>query len=131
MASGDPASILVVDDDAPLARSIQILLEDEGRYRVTVASAENPLPDGLDAGRPFNLLIIDLAILDRQLPRLVFDVEDHRGSVPVIVMTAHEAAMDAAHTRSLDVAGFLSKPIDPSTLLAMARDALGDPAPHN
>lgn len=126
MANEHAASILVVDDDAPLARSIQILLEDEGRYRVTVVSATGQRLTAPETGQPFNLLIIDLAVLERQLPRLASNVEDRFGNVPVIVMTAHEAAMDAAHTRGMDVAGFLSKPIDPGTLLSMAQNVLGD-----
>lgn len=126
MQPSPPASILIIDEDVPLARSVQILLEDEGRYQVAVApSSDRPL-SALDADRQFNLLIVDLAVIDRHGPCLEREILDHHDNMAVIVMTAHEAALHAAHSRRLDAAGFLNKPIDPGTLLTMVSAALRD-----
>ena len=123
MAFETPASILVIDDDRPFARSVQILLEDEGHHRVAVATSINLALAALTAITELDVLIIDLAILEANDVRLDRAIHDRPGGVAVIVMTAHAAALDAAHLRSIDAAGLLAKPIDPSTLLAMVAEA--------
>lgn len=126
MASRTPSSILVIDDDRPFARSVQILLEDEGRHHVAVAPSVDHAMDALAASTKIDLVIIDLAILDEHVVKLSQVIQNQPGGVAVIVMTAHEAALEAAHSRHFDVTGFLAKPIDPSTLLALVSEARHD-----
>lgn len=126
MASGTPAFILVIDDDRPFARSVQILLEDEGQHRVAIATSIDLALAALTAITELDVLIIDLAILEANANRLNRAIQDCPGEVAVIVMTAHEAALDAARSTWADAAGFLIKPIDPNSLLALVGSAMHD-----
>ena len=119
------SSILVVDD-GPLARSIQILLEDESSHVVAVAQSAEQALTALDDDPGLKLLIIDLAILESDEARIRQRLLRLATRPALIVMTAHEAALAAAQTHLLKSAEILRKPIDPPTLLAMVGDALHD-----
>ncbi|MEE4271575.1 MAG: response regulator, partial [Thermoanaerobaculales bacterium] len=90
MMQPDPPSILILDDDPFFARSVQILLEDEGRYEVAVCSAEHDAASGFEIGKGADVLIVDSELLEQSSPlaRRVRQLE--AGSI--IVLTAHSVA---------------------------------------
>lgn len=120
-----PASshVLIADDDRQMRRLIRMVLERDG-YRITEAA------DGLDALEAIEQHQFDLVLLDLDMPRLdgMGVMEKLRArvltaSVPVIVLTARggESETEALDLGALD---FLSKPVQPGSLLARARAVL-------
>jgi DNA-binding response OmpR family regulator len=120
------ARILLVEDEEHLARGLAFNLEAEG-YRVeTVERGEAALArlgDG-DGDAP-----IDLVILDVMLPGISgFDVVERlrkrENTVPVLLLTARDAASDIVRGLDLGADDYLTKPFALSVLLARARTLL-------
>jgi DNA-binding response OmpR family regulator len=109
----DGAAILVVEDDVPLARLMEALLESAGYRVVSVGDGEAALTS-LQEDRPA------LMLLDLTLPRLdgwevLERLRGVRGAPPVILFTGHHAAIDRA--LSAGAAAAILKPFDVDDLL--------------
>jgi len=125
----DPARVLVVDDDEPIAAALRRALEYEG-YRVSVATDG---PAALDAARRERP---DVVLLDVMLPGLS-GIEVCRrlrgcGADPMILMlTARDATPDRVAGLDAGADDYLVKPFSYEELLARVRALLRrrDPAP--
>lgn len=117
--------VLVVEDEDHLARGLAFNLEAEG-YRVEVIErGETALARLLDASAP----PIDLVLLDVMLPGISgFDVVQRlraaESSVPVLLLTARDAAADIVRGLDLGADDYLTKPFSLPVLLARARTLL-------
>jgi DNA-binding response OmpR family regulator len=115
-------NILVVEDDAPLARIVKKSLE-SGGHTVEVATDGQ---EGLDLGRQRKH---DAVVLDIQLPKVSgMDVcrmlrEDGNG-VPIIMLTARGAVADRINGLDAGADDYLPKPFSLAELQARLR-ALG------
>jgi two-component system, chemotaxis family, chemotaxis protein CheY len=112
--AGAPRHILVVDDDADLRETLQLLLDDSG-YGVTAVAGGRAALDRLHAGARPSLILLDLMMPDMNGWQFL---EQARADpdlrlIPVVVMTAHKAA-DLAPLPSGHV---LHKPFDSAKLL--------------
>ena len=121
----DGATILVVEDDLPLARLMEALLESAGYHVVSVGDGEAAL-SSLRADRPA-LVLLDLTLprLDgwEVLERLREDLE----APPVILFTGHRAATERAIAAG--AAAAVLKPFDVDDLLAtVERLLVSEPA---
>ena len=114
--------ILVVEDDQPLARLMEALLESAGYHVRSVGDGESAL-EVVDAERPA------LVLLDLTLPRLdgwdVLDrLRERADAPPVILFTGYHAASHRA--TSAGAAAAILKPFDVDDLLATVERLLGD-----
>lgn len=115
------SSILVVDDDALLRRSLAFNLEKAG-YRVsTAASAEEALA-GLHLNPP------DLVLLDIGLPGMdgleaLSNLRRHM-DVPVIFLTARRRELDEVLGLGLGADDYVTKPFEIDVLLAHIKAVL-------
>ena len=120
-----PFSILVVEDDAQIARVLKLELEHEG-YLVDTAS------DGL-AGLEKALKEPDLVILDLMLPRMdgleVCKRLRAKSKVPVIMLTAKDRIPDRVAGLDLGADDYLTKPFATEELLARVRARLRERVP--
>jgi CheY-like chemotaxis protein len=112
-------NILVVDDDADLRETLQLVLDDSG-YGVTAVANGQAALDRLKAGARPSLILLDLMMpemngwqfLERAQADAVLD------AIPVVIMTARKAT-DPLPAPSKQV---LHKPFDSDALLkAVAR----------
>src|SRR3974390_3713856 len=80
-------SILVVDDESEIREGLELLLKTEG-YQV--ASAETAL-SGLTRleKNPFDLLLLDVSLPDRNGIELLKDVHRHDPHLPIVLITAY------------------------------------------
>ena len=114
--------ILLVEDDAAIASSLQRLLARSG-YRVSHCARGD---DGLERARGAHF---DLVLTDFKLPglngvELAAQLHAERPLLPVIVMTAHgttETAIEASRRGAYD---YLLKPFEPAELLEVVRKAV-------
>src|SRR5262245_2221177 len=117
--------VLIVEDEEHLARGLAFNLEAEG-YRVELAErGEQALARLFDASAP----PVDLVLLDVMLPGISgFDVvaklraEDN--TVPVLLLTARDAAADIVRGLDFGADDYLTKPFSLPVLLARARTLL-------
>jgi CheY-like chemotaxis protein len=119
--------ILVVDDDADLRETLELLLDDSG-YRVTAVASGKAALDRLKAGAHPSLILLDLMMpemngwefLERAQADAVLD------AIPIVIMTARKAA-DLQPPPSRHV---LRKPFDSRRLLTtIERYATAGPSP--
>src|SRR5205809_3295858 len=121
--SSSQGCILIIDDEAEIRESLQTLLEFEG-YDVEVAE------DGAQGvsklgERPFDLILLDLALPDRNGIELLPEIRALDQQIPVIMITAYGTVEDAVRAMQSGATNFLQKPWDNEKLLADVRAAVG------
>jgi two-component system, NtrC family, response regulator AtoC len=112
------STVLIVDDERTLARSIKAFLTESGYQAEVAATAEQAL-DLLERLRP------DVIFLDVRLPgmsgiELLQKIREFDPALPVVIMTAFgtiEGAVDAVKRGAFD---YLKKPVDLDELKLLA-----------
>ncbi len=116
-------SVLIIDDEAAIRESLQTLLEFEG-YSVDVA---NDGQEGLTriAERPFDLILLDFALPERNGVEILRDIRERDAELPVIMITAYGTVENAVNAMQAGATNFIQKPWDNEKLLADVRTAVG------
>ncbi len=116
-----PTTILVVDDDLPLAETIVQLLEDEGYQPLVAHTAEDGLKLAI-AAEP------DLALLDIMIPDMgglsVCQRIRERSDIPIIFLTALGDVDSVVHGLSVGADDYIIKPYQSEVLLARIKAQL-------
>lgn len=117
--------ILVVDDEALLRELVQACLEDLAGWQTQVASSGEECLQVLQTG------LVDAILLDVSMPGMDgFSVYEQiqanpkTGTIPVILLTAKVLPSDRVKFAQMGVAGVISKPIEPLTLMAEITEIL-------
>lgn len=117
----DGALVLVVEDEATLAQTIELYLRHEG-YRTERAG------DGEEALRLYRATSPDAVILDLGLPKLdgleVLRRIRADGDVPVLILTARAEEVEELLGLGMGADDYLVKPVTARRLIARARVAL-------
>ncbi len=118
------ARLLIVEDEANLAKGIKFNFEAEG-YEVDV------VPDGADALARLSSGgdVFDLVILDVMLPGIDgFEVADKMrragNYTPILMLTAKSLPEDVVHGLEVGADDYLSKPFELTVLLARVKGLL-------
>ncbi len=116
-------SILVVDDEAGIRKSLAGILEDEG-YRPILAV------DGVEALEVVQRELPDLVLLDIWMPRLdgletLQKLKELYPSITVIMMSGHGTIETAVRSTKLGAYDFVEKPLSLDKLVLTIRNALG------
>ena len=124
MATSDPKTILIAEDEASLRELVRAVLGPRYQY----AEAET----GEEAVALARELSPDLVILDLMLPGksgldVLADLRggDASGHTPVVVVTAWSYAEEAVLAAGAD--RFVPKPFEPEDLQAIVEDLLSSP----
>jgi len=124
MSEGErsPVKVLVVDDSAPVRDLLVVNLELEG-LEVRVAG------DGLEGVAVAREWRPDVVTLDVVMPRLdgFGALERLRGdpataAIPVVMVTGRAQAADQARGDALKVDAYVTKPFEPTDLVAVVTD---------
>jgi two-component system response regulator RegX3 len=117
----DAPLILVVDDEQSYRDALRVALEREG-FRVEVAA------DGVEALERFESSRPSLVLLDLMLPKLsgvdVCRELRSRSQVPIIMVTARNAEIDAVVGLEVGADDYVTKPFRLRELVARVRAAL-------
>jgi DNA-binding response OmpR family regulator len=116
-----PARILVVDDDPVILRLIEVNLDLEGFDVETADRGEDAIAKA-KASSP------DLIILDLMMPEMSgweiaeqLQKDDKTTGIPLVFLSARTQDEDRRRGEELGVAGYVTKPFDPSDLVATIR----------
>ena len=118
----DRATLLIVDDDPALRRTLQMRLREEGFRVLDADSAERAL--ALLAVELPDLLITDVRMGGMDGLALFDEVRRSHPLLPVIIVTAHGSIPDAVEVTRKGVFAYLTKPVEAAELLAQVRRAL-------
>jgi DNA-binding response OmpR family regulator len=112
-------SILVIEDDRKILRSLQRGLQSEG-YDVTTAAAGD---EGfrLASERPFDCLVLDLLLPGRGGLEVLADLRRPGRKLPVLILTARDAVEDRVAGLDAGADDYLVKPFAFAELLARLR----------
>jgi DNA-binding NtrC family response regulator len=115
-------SVLIIDDEAEIRESLQTLLELEG-YEVEAAATGE---EGLArlGEHPFDLVLLDLALPDRNGIELLPEIRALDFQIAIIMITAYGTVEDAVRAMQTGAGNFLQKPWDNEKLLADVRVAV-------
>jgi two-component system, cell cycle sensor histidine kinase and response regulator CckA len=116
------SSILIVDDEPRLCRSIEVLLVREGYYTLSVHSGREAM--ALIENRGFDLVLLDLFIQDMEGYEVLNFIHGLRPEIQVIMMTGM-ASVDSARIALRNGAyDYLRKPFERQALLKTISNAL-------
>src|SRR5271169_2390865 len=121
-----PKTVLVVDDEKNIRRTLQLVLEGEG-YRVLGAeTAEQGLAILASPETP-----VDLAILDVKLPDMSglealarIRADEAVKDLPIIVISGHATVHDAVSAIKLGASDFFEKPLARERVVVSVRNVL-------
>jgi DNA-binding NtrC family response regulator len=114
--------VLIIDDEAGIRESLQTLLEFEGYQVESAASGEEGL-SRVDE-RAFDLVLLDLALPDRNGIDVLAEIRAHHAQLPVIMITAYGTVEKAVTAMQAGATNFVQKPWDNEKLLADVRTAV-------
>jgi len=118
------ATILVVDDEKNIRRTLRMVLEGSGFNTLEAESAEQCLETlGRDE--------VDLVILDVRLPKMSgiealqrIRNEPETRKLPVLMVSGHASLAEAVQAVQLGATDFFEKPLDRDRILVTVRNAL-------
>ena len=122
MTPGDVSTIAIVDDEADIRSALRQMLELEGLHPIEFADAESAL-SGIDATFP-GIVIADLRMPGLDGNGLFNRLVRCDPELPVIMVSGHGDIATAVDLVQRGAYDFLSKPFEPSALIASVRRAV-------
>jgi DNA-binding NtrC family response regulator len=126
-------TVLLVDDEKNIRRTLRMVLEGEG-YAVEEADSAAAAEAVLTSGRPVDIILLDVKLgedngidfLGRLKARSIG--EDSGGArfdpdIPVIMISGHASIDDAVKAPKLGAFDFLEKPLDRNRVVVTVRNA--------
>jgi DNA-binding NtrC family response regulator len=115
-------NILVVDDECEIREGLELLLTTEG-YKVS--SAETGQGGLTQLGeRPFDLLLLDVSLPDRNGIDMLKDIRRQDPDLPVVLITAYGSIEMARAAFKSGVMDYITKPWSNDELLAQVAQAV-------
>ena len=121
-ASSSAGSVLIIDDEAAIRESLETLLEMEGYSVESAATAAQGM--ARIGERPFDLVLLDLALPDCNGIDLLAELHVHDPELSVIMITAYGTVENAVKAMQAGATNFVQKPWDNEKLLADVRIAV-------
>src|SRR5580692_3561390 len=121
-ARSSMGSVLIIDDEAAIRESLETLLELEGYGVESAQSGEEGL--GRIGERSFDLVLLDLALPDRDGMDLLAEIHAQDPQLSVIMITAYGTVENAVKAMQVGAANFIQKPWDNEKLLADVHAAI-------
>src|SRR5574337_1018622 len=112
------STLLIVDDERTLARSIKLFMSEQG-YEAEVAENADKALDLLDCFRP-DLVFLDVCLPGTSGIELLRRIKEFDRNIAVIVMTAYGSIEGAVEAVKLGAFDYIKKPVDLDELKLLA-----------
>jgi DNA-binding NtrC family response regulator len=109
-------SILVADDEGEIREGLELLLASEGYSVTTVGTGDDALAR-VDE-QPFDLLLLDVSLPDRNGLELLRDIHERDANLPVVMITAYGSIDMARSAFKNGARDYITKPWSNDELLA-------------
>lgn len=124
---GTNHSILIIDDEPNLRRSLGLILQRAG-YVITTASNAAEAIQLLQAGA-YDLTFLDIKLPDQNGIQLLPQIKNLYPEMPILILTAHATLDTAIGAVRLGARDYLLKPIDPENILSRVENILREEKP--
>jgi two-component system KDP operon response regulator KdpE len=112
--------VLVVEDEQPLLRALQLNLANRGYDVATAVDGHTAL--ALAAARAPDLLILDLGLPDIDGLDVIRQIRSRQPGLPILVLSARNTSRDRAAALDLGAADYVTKPFDMNQLVVRLRE---------
>lgn len=106
--------VLVVDDDAHIQRTLEIMLQADGREVVTAGSGEEALE--LLESTPVEIALVDLQLPGMSGTDLLDRLRERHPRVAAIIITAHGSIENAVQAMRKGAFDYITKPFGPDVV---------------
>lgn len=113
-----PPTLLIVDDERTLARSIKLFMTEQG-YEAEVAENGDKALELLDRLRP-DLVFLDVCLPGQSGMELLSRIKEFDRNIAVIIMTAYGSIEGAVEAVKLGAFDYIKKPVDLDELKLLA-----------
>jgi two-component system nitrogen regulation response regulator NtrX len=117
-----PDTILVVDDEESILRSVADILQDEG-FRARTASDGARALDQVEESTP-DMVLLDVAMPGRDGLQTLAELRRRWPALPVVMMSGHGTVETAVRATKLGAYDFLEKPLSYDKILLCVRHCL-------
>ena len=118
-------SVLIVDDEQLLVRTVSSVLKEAG-YRIAVAGSAEQAEKHVFGEPPFDLIVVDNRLPKESGIELIKRLREGAVRSKVILMTAYETPEVKAEAKRLKVELYMRKPFDLTVLLDEIHDLIGN-----
>lgn len=117
-------SILIVDDDQVILKSLEGVLNMEG-YRVDTAGTGQEAIEKFQANF-YNLVLLDIKLPDMDGTKLLSKIHQTKPKMMKIMVTGYPELDNAVQSLNLGADAYLMKPVNPKMLLKVVKEKLGE-----
>ncbi len=115
-------SILIVDDDKAILKSLKDILESEG-YSVDTAETGREAIKKSEA-QFYNLALLDIKLPDMEGTKLLTKMHRATPRMMKIMVTGHASLENAVESLNLGADAYIVKPVNPENLLKVVEEKL-------
>ena len=119
-----PMSVLIVDDEQLLVRTVSSVLKEAG-YRIAVAGSAEQAEKHAFGETPFDLIVVDNRLPKESGIGLIKRLREAAVKSKVILMTAYETPEVKSEAKRLKVDRYLRKPFDLTVLVDEVKSLIG------
>jgi two-component system response regulator HydG len=115
-------SILIVDDDRTILKSLREILESEGYSVETVETAQEAIERSKTEF--YNLALLDIKLPDMEGTKLLKAMHETSPKMVKIMVTGYPALENAVESLNMGADAYLMKPVDPKEMLEVVEEKL-------
>ena len=119
---GEPARILIVDDDESIREVLTSILTDEGYIVDTVDTGEKAIKATHE--KFYNLVLIDIRLPDMEGTKLLTELKDTVPRMRKIIITGYPTLQNAIEAVNRGADAYIVKPINMDEALKTIREQL-------
>jgi len=115
-------SILIVDDDESILKSLALILEEKGYETETALTGQEALEKARE--RFFNLAFLDIRLSDMEGVELLAPLKKMYPNMVVIIVTGYASLETAVRALNEGAAAYITKPLNMDEVLVTVRECL-------
>ncbi|MFC1718554.1 response regulator [Candidatus Poribacteria bacterium] len=119
----EKASILIVDDDESIRRSLSLILKRKGYTTELAGTGRETLEKAQK--RFFNVVLLDIKLPDMEGIELLTFLKQIQPSTVIFIVTAYASLETTAQALKIGASAYFTKPLDMDEILDKLDKALG------
>lgn len=115
-------SILIVEDDKAILKSLKDILQSEGYSVDTAENGQEAIQKSKE--KFFNMALLDIKLPDMEGTKLLVTMHEDLPKMMKIMVTGHPSLENSVEALNLGADAYVMKPIKPEKLLALIKEKL-------